>query len=97
MNLENGQPTIPVGTLYGHAAVKATRTQECFVQPIWPVGRSDDDYRLARIKTIHLHQQLVQGLLALVVAIDTGATLPSHGIDFVNEDDAGRSFLGLVE
>jgi hypothetical protein len=33
------------------------------------------------IKAIHLHQQLVQGLLTLVIAIDAGSTLPTDGIN----------------
>src|SRR6266566_4192705 len=97
MNLENSQAAIPVGPFHYYAAVEATWAQECLVEAIWPVGSSDDDNGLARIKAIHLNQQLVQGLLALVVAIDTGPSLPADGIDFVDEDDAGSRFLGLVE
>ena len=97
VNLENGQATIPVRTLDHHAAVEATRTQERLIQAIGPVCSSNDDYRLARIETIHLNQQLVQGLLTFVVAIDAGTTLAADGIDFINKDDAGSCFLGLVE
>src|SRR6266567_544629 len=97
VNLENGQTTIPVRSLYCHTAVEATWAQERFVQPIWLVGRSDDHDRLVRLKAVHLHKQLVQGLLTLVIAIDAGATLPTDGIDFIDEDDAGSRLLGLVE
>jgi hypothetical protein len=79
--LENGQAPIPVRALDRHTPVEATWAQERFVQPIWAVGRSDDDDSLVCIKAIHLHQQLVQGLLTLVIAIDAGSTLPTDGIN----------------
>ena len=47
---------------------------------------------------VHLHQQLVQGLLTLVVsAAQASASLAAHGVDLVNEDNAGVVLLGLVE
>jgi energy-converting hydrogenase Eha subunit H len=49
-------------------------------------------------KAIHFHQQLVQRLLALVVAAaHAGAALTTDSVDFVDEDDAGRLLLGLLE
>ncbi len=57
----------------------------------------DDDVGLA-VEAVHLDQDLVQGLLALVVrAAEAGAALAANGVDFVHEDDAGRVALGLVE
>src|SRR5260221_4843379 len=97
VNLKNCQAAIPVGTLYRYTPVKAAWAQERLVQPIGTVCLSNDDNRLARIKAIHFHQQLVQGLLTLVVAIDAGPALATYGIDLINEDDAGRRLLGLVE
>ena len=42
-----------------------------------------------RIEPVHLHQQLVQRLLALVVpAAETGAAVATHRVDLVDEDDA---------
>ena len=46
---------------------------------------------LVDTETVHLHQQLVQRLLALVVAAaHAGAAPPRHGIDLIDEDDARR-------
>jgi hypothetical protein len=43
-------------------------------------------------------KQLIERLLALVIAAaETGATVAAHRIDFVDKDDAGRIFLGLLE
>src|SRR5499427_8303015 len=93
----NGQATVLVRALDHHAAIKATWSQEGLIQAVWPVSSSDDLHSLARIKAIHLDQQLVQSLLALVVAIDAGAALATNSINFVDKDDAGSSFLGLIK
>src|SRR6266568_1224700 len=97
VNLENGQATIPVGTLDCHTSIEAAGAQERFVQSIWAIGCCNDNNGLARLKAVHLNQQLVQGLLTLVAAIDAGPALTTHGINFIEEDDAGRGFLSLLE
>ena len=49
-------------------------------------------------EAVHLHQQLVQRLLALVVAAaESGAALAADGVDLVDEDDARAVLLGLLE
>src|SRR5262249_55417581 len=49
-------------------------------------------------ETVHLDQKLVERLLALIVATaETSTTGTAHGVDFVDEDDARRVFLGLLE
>src|SRR6266513_4827644 len=54
--------------------------------------------RLLRLEAVHLDQQLVQRLLALVIAAaETGAAMAADRVDFVDEDDAGRILLGLFE
>ncbi len=54
---------------------------------------------LVGLETIHLHQQLVEGLFALVIAAaQAGAAMaPDDRVDFIDEDDAGRILLGLLE
>src|SRR5205823_8474654 len=45
-----------------------------------------------------LDEELVQGLLALVVAAaEAGAAVAADGVDLVHEDDARRSLLRLFE
>ena len=49
-------------------------------------------------ETVDLHEQLIERLLAFVMtAAKAGAAVPSDRIDFVDEDDAWRVLLGLVE
>ena len=63
-----------------------------------PVGRGDQDDVVLHLEPVHLDQQLVQGLLALVVpATEARAPVAPDGVDLVHEDDAGRVLLGLLE
>ena len=52
-----------------------------------------------RLKPSISTSKLVQRLLALVIAAaaEAGATVTAHGVDFVDEDDAGRVLLRLLE
>ena len=59
-----------------------------------PVGGGDEDDALALAEPVHLDQQLVEGLFALVVtAAQASAALPADGVDLVDEDDAREFFL----
>ena len=52
----------------------------------------------ALAEAVHLDQQLVQRLLALVVAAaEAGAALAADRVDLVDEDDARAVLLGLLE
>ncbi len=78
--------------------VETARTQQCRIQYVRTVGGSNDDDAFIAFKTIHLDQHLVKSLLTLIMTTtQTGATLATDGVDFIDEDDAGRGFLGLLE
>src|SRR5205809_8009179 len=78
--------------------VKASRTQKGRIKHIRPVGGGDQNNSLIRLKAIHLHQQLVQSLLAFIVpAAQASATVTADSINFVDEDDAGRILLSLLK
>ena len=87
-----------IGQRHDHLAVEAARTQQRRIEHVGPVGGGDDDDALVALEAVHLDQQLVQGLLALVVAAaQARAAMPADGIDFVDEYDAGGMLLGLLE
>ncbi len=72
--------------------------QERRVEDVGSVGRGDDDDVRVRVEAVHLDEDLVEGLLALVVAAtEAGAALATDRVDLVDEDDARRVALGLVE
>jgi hypothetical protein len=98
MYFKNMRTTAYVGQRHHHLAVESTGAQQGRVEHVWPVCGGDDDNAFVAFETVHFHQQLVQRLLAFIVtAAEAGAAMTPDGIDFVDEDDAGRMFLGLVE
>ncbi len=98
MDFEDLFAAAHVGQRHHDLPVEAARTQQRRIQHIGPVGGRDDDDAFIALEAVHLDQQLVQGLFALVVtAAQAGAAVPAHGIDFIDEDDAGGVLLGLLE
>jgi hypothetical protein len=78
--------------------VEAARAQQRRVEHVGTVGGGDHDDALAGLEAVHLDQQLVQRLLALVVAAaEARAALAADRVDLVDEQDAGRMLLGLLE
>ena len=81
-----------------HLAVEAAGAQQRRIEHVRTVGRGDQDDALVGLEAVHLDQQLVERLLALVVAAaEAGAAMAADRVDFVDEDDAGRVLLGLLE
>ena len=87
-----------VGQRHDDLAVEAARAQQRGVEHVGAVGRGDDDHARGALEAVHLHQQLVQRLLALVVAAaQARAALAADRVDLVDEHDAGRVLLRLLE
>ena len=83
---------------HDHLAVEAARAQQRGIEHVGPVGRGDQDDAFVGLEAVHLDQQLVERLLALVVAAaEAGAAMAADRVDFVDEDDAGRVLLRLLE
>ena len=98
MNAQDLFAAANVGTRNHHAAIKAAGAQQCRIENVRTVGRGDQDDAFVRLEAVHLDQQLVQGLLALVVsAAKTGTAMTADSVDFVDEDDAGSVLLALFE
>src|SRR3990172_3849193 len=89
---------LDVGAVEDALTGEAARAQERGVEDIGPVGGGHHDHVRVRVEAVHLDQDLVQGLLALVVAAArAGAALAADRVDLVDEDDARRVALGLLE
>ena len=98
VHLEDGEAPAQIGPRHHDAAVEAARAQQRRVEHVGPVGRRDQDHALVALEAVHLDEQLVQRLLALVVtAAETGAAVAADRVDLVDEDDAGRVLLALQE
>jgi hypothetical protein len=100
VDLEDLAPPVAVGRLHRHAPVEAARAQQRRVQDLGPVGRAEHDDRVAGLEAVHLGEDLVERLLALVVrAHHAGRALAraADRVELVDEDDRRRGLLGLRE
>src|SRR5690606_20072574 len=83
---------------HGDATVKAARAQQSRVKNVGPVGGRDQNDVGVCAKAVHLNQDLVERLLALVVgAAQARAAVTTDCIDLVDKDDAGAVALGLLK
>ena len=87
-----------VGPIDQHMAIEATGAEQGGVERFGSVrGRQDDDAAVA-LEAVHLDEQRVQGLFALVVpADDARAARLAECIEFVDENNAGGFRFGLLE
>ena len=98
VHLEDLLAAAHVGQRHDDLAVEAARPQQRRVEHVRAVGGGDDDDALVALEAVHLDEQLVQRLLALVVtAAEAGAAMTADRVDLVDEDDARRVLLRLVE
>ena len=98
VDLEDLLAALAVGAVDDDLAVEAAGPQQRRVEDVGPVGGGDQDDVVLHLEAVHLDQQLVQRLLALVVtAAHAGAAVAADGVDLVHEDDAGRVLFGLLE
>ena len=83
------------------AAVEAAGAQQRRVEHLGPVGGAEHDHALARGEAVHLGEDLVERLLALVVAAGdvgpAGGARAADRVELVDEDDRRGGLLGLVE
>ena len=98
MNFQNAFAATNVGPRDDNATIETTRSKQCRIQNIRPVRRGDQNHAIVRFKAVHFDKQLIQSLLALVVtAAKTRAAMPTNCVDLVDEDDARRVLLALLE
>src|SRR5690606_12354319 len=98
VNLQNAFSAANVRPSDHDAAVKASRTQKCRVENVGPVGRSHQNDAVVRFKAVHLDQQLVERLFALIVsAAESRTAVSADSVDLVNKDDARCVLLALFK
>ena len=89
---------LEVGAVDDDLAVEAPRPQQRGVEDVGTVRRREQDHALLLVEAVHLDEQLVERLLALVVATaEAGAAVATDGVDLVDEDDRRRRRLRLLE
>ena len=98
MDAKDGFAAAAIWQLHQDLAVEATRTQQGRIQDIGPVGGRQHDDSGVLLEPVHLREQLVERLFALVVATtDASPALAANGIDLIDENDAGGLGFGLTE
>ncbi len=98
MHVQDLLAALHVGHVHHDLAVEAAGREQRGVENVGAVGGGDEDNGVVGLKAVHLNEQLVQRLLAFVVAAaQARAALTADGIDFVDEDDGGACFLCLLE
>ena len=82
-----------------HRPVESTGTREGGVEDVSSVGRGNHDDLVGGVEAIHLHQNRVERLFPFIMPTRGGPATPAttDGVDFVEEDDAGRILFGLLE
>ena len=68
VDLEDLLTALDIRQAHIDLTVKAARTQQGLIQNVGAVGGRHDDDAVVGLKAVHFHQQLVQGLLAFIVA-----------------------------
>ena len=92
MNLQNSLTSCKVGEFGRNASVKTSRSEERRVERFGTVCSCENHNTLFAVKSVHLREELVEGLLALIIAAYLTVTLFTDSIDLINEHNA-RSFL----
>ena len=78
--------------------VESAGTQQRAIKHFGPIRRGQHDHADVGLEAVHGRQQLIERLFALVVdRSDMHPTLAADGVEFVDEDDAGRLRLGLFK
>src|SRR5438128_1739917 len=98
MDPQNFFATFYIGQIDGDLAIETARTQESWIKDIGSVSSRDNDDAFLSIEPIHLHEQGIEGLFALVVAApDSVATVTTDRVNFVDKNDAGRRLFPLLK
>src|SRR5438270_5861170 len=98
VHLEDAAAADAVGPVDDDLPVETARSQEGGIEDVRPVRGGDQDDVVLHLEAVHLDEQLVERLLALVVtSAETGPTVAADGVDLVHEDDARRRLLRLLE
>src|SRR5439155_816659 len=82
----------------GDVPVKATRPQQSGIEHVRPVGRGQDNDHLIGLEAVHLAEDLIQRLLALIrTTAHARAAHAADRVNLVNEEQTGGVVLRGLE
>jgi len=99
VHIEDFGPFVQIGEFHVNLAVETAGTHQRPVEDIGPVGGRQHNYPAVGIESVHFREQLVEGVLTLVVGAEIGVPSagPPNGVNLVDKNNTGRLFLGLLE
>jgi len=99
VDFENAHTAFEVRQRNHHLAVKPAGAGQGAVEDIGAVGCGNDNHLVVGFKAVHFNQDGIERLFAFIVAAadKAGTAFFADGVDFIEEDDARRIFLGLAE
>ena len=97
VDLQGVKSALEVGTVHDDPAVKTAGTQQGLVENLGPVGGGQAHDALGGLEAVNLVKQLIQCLFLLGVGAHPGVAGAAHGVDLVDEDDAGSHLLGFLK
>src|SRR5699024_6534575 len=90
--------TFYIRTIDRNLSIETSRTEKGRVQNVRTVLCSNNDDTFVDSKTIHLNEQLVEGLFSFIMTSTQSSTpLTSHGINLIDEYDTWCVFLGVLK
>ena len=98
MHAQDRLPAQHLGPIDHDRAIEATGPQQRRIERFGPIGRGHQDHAAVGIEAIHLDEEGVECLFAFVVSAHGAVAAGlAHGVEFVDEDDAGSAGIGLGE
>src|SRR5947207_14680344 len=98
MHPQNFFATFHVGQIDRDLAIETTRTQQRGIEHIRSIRSCDDDDAFLRIEAVHLDEECVERLFALVMAAtNAAAAMPAHRGEFIVDNNAGRGGYSVGE
>ena len=71
MDLEDLASALEIWKIDFYESVEPSRSGECGIQDFFLVGRCKNDDISICIKTIHFHEELIQGRISLIISSST--------------------------
>ena len=98
MHTQNFFAAFHIGKVDGDLSIEPSRPQQRGIENIGAVGCRNDNDAFLRIEPVHLDEQGVERLFALVMpAADAVAAMTTDRVDFIDENNAGRGFFALLK
>ncbi len=98
MDPQDRLAALEIGAVDDDLAIEPSGPQERRVEDVGAVRRREKDHSRFDVEAVHLHEELVERLLSLVVtAADSGTAMTADRVDLVDEDDRGSGVLRLLE